>query len=237
MEIYENSNYLLCYNTLDEVEATFFNNIINYIIYYPIDWYNFLENILKNKLMMSYRNTALIVSLEILTPQLKNSFNHIYDCMISSGVVLNSIETKGFLIIYVYSEKISDFFQNSGFWLEYITHYACIELGLNSYRGGLIKTNDGKIQEVDVIIEYNSNLFFIECKDTYNYSNKDLLKIFNLRKKINANSYGVFVCSKLAYEIDYEKYEIELIKYKFDYHTFKESIKELVVSKLISLNI
>lgn len=236
MEIFENSNFLMCYNLLDEVEANFFNNIINYIIYYPIDWYNFLENILKNKLMISYRNTALIVSLEILTPQLKNSFNHIYKCMQSSGVILNVIETKGFLIIYVYSEKISDFFQNSGFWLEYITAYACNELGLKSYRGGLIKTNDGKIQEIDVIIEYNSNLFFIECKDTYNYTDRDLMKLYNLRKKINSNSYGVFVCSKLAYDIDYEKYEIELIKYKFNYSEFKEQLKEFIGSKLITLN-
>lgn len=236
MEIYENSNFLMCYNVLDEVEANFFNNIIRFIIYYPIDWYNFLENILKNKLMISYRNTALIVSLEILTPQLKNSFNHIYECMNRCGVILNTIETKGFLIIYVYSEKISDFFQNSGFWLEYVTAYACSELGLTSYTGGLIKTHDGKIQEVDVIIEYNSNLFFIECKDTYSYTNKDLMKLYNLRKKINSNSYAVYVCSKLAYDIDYQKYEIELLKYKFDYSKFKDNLKEFIGSKLISLN-
>ena len=236
MEIFENDNFLMCCNLLDEVETNFFNNIINYIIYYPIDWYNFLENILKNKLMISYRNNALIVSLEILTPQLKNSFDHIYKCMEDSGVILNVIETKGFLIIYVYSQKISDFFQNSGFWLEYITAHACYELGLNTFRGGLLKTNDGKIQEIDVIVEYDSNLFFIECKDTYNYTNNDLVKIYNLRKKINSKSYGVFVCSKLAYDIDYEKYEIELLKYKFNYLEFKEQLKDFIGSKLITLN-
>lgn len=236
MEVYENNNFLICYNTFDEIEAKFFEKIINYIIYYPIDWYNFLENILKNRLMISYGNTALIVSLEIITPQLKNSFNRIYDCMQSSGVVLNVIETKGFLIIYVYSKIISDFFQNSGYWLEYVTYYASLELGLCSYRGALLKTTDGKIQEVDVIIEYNSNLFLIECKDTHTYSNDDLVKLNNLRKIINSNSFGVFVCSKKAPNVDFLKHEIELIKYKFDYLEFRNNLKDYISRKLISLN-
>lgn len=236
MEIIETGNFLLYYKLLDDVELNFFNNIIKYIIYYPINWYNFLENILKNNLILSHQNTALIVSLEILTPQLKNSFNHIYECMKNSGAILDVIETKGFLIIYVYSKIISDFFQNSGFWLEYITAYACLELGLNTYRGGLIKTNDGKIQEIDVIVEYCSNLFFIECKDTYNYSNLDLKKIYNLKKKINLKTYCVFVCTKVAYDIDYEKYEIELIKYKYNYSMFKEQLKDFISRKLSRLN-
>ena len=235
MEIYENSNFLICYDTIDEIERNFLNSIINYIIYYPIDWYNFLENILKNNLIVSFNNNAMIVSLEILTPQLKNSFNNIYNCMRSSGVILDTIKTKGFLIIYVYSKIISDFFKNSGFWLEYLTAYCTYELGLNTFRGGLIKTSDGKIQEVDVVLEYQSNIFFIECKDTYTYSNKDLRKLYNLRRKINGNSYGIFVCSKLAYDIDYEKYEIDLLKYKFDYFMFREELKELIANKFTSL--
>ena len=236
MVINDNSNFLFCYKLLDDTEANFIKNIINYIIYYPIDWYNFLENILKNKLMINYRNNAIIISLEILTPQLKNSFDHIYDVMKRSGVILSVIETKGFLIIYVYSKVISDFFQNSGFWLEYITDFACFELGLNSYRGGLIKTNDGRIQEIDVVVQYDSNLFFIECKDTYNYTHRDLKKIYNLKKKVNLNTFGVFVCSKLAYDIDYDRYEIGLIKYKFNYFNFKEELKDYIGNKLISLN-
>ena len=115
MEPQENYEYLLFYNDLDPVEENFIYNIMQLIINYPIIWFNFLENILKNKIMISFRNNALIVSLELLTRQLKNSFNHVYRLLLDTNVVLNTIEKKGFLIIYLYSEKISEFFQNSGF--------------------------------------------------------------------------------------------------------------------------
>jgi len=236
MELTQNYDYLVSYNSLDKIEERFFANILQLIINYPIIWYNFLENILKNKVMISFRNTALILSTELLTRQQKNSFTHVFNIMIKSGVVINTIEKKGFLIIYVYSQKISDFFQNSGFWLEYLTAYAISEIGFNSYRGVLLKTRDKNVQEVDVLVDIDRAIFIIECKDTYNYADKDLKRIYNLRKKINCLSYGIFVCSKLGYNLNYHKYEIDLIKYKFDYERFKEELKDLMANKIISLS-
>ena len=87
MDAQENNEYLLMFNALDPVEENFLYNILQLIINYPLVWFNFLENILKNKIMISFRNRALIVSLELLTRQLRNSFEQIYRLMLKSDVV------------------------------------------------------------------------------------------------------------------------------------------------------
>lgn len=236
MELEENCDFLLYYSNLDHIEENFIYNISQLIIKYPLIWYNFLENILKNKIMISFRDAALIVSLELLTRQLRNSFNFVYDVMIKSQVIVHTIEKKGFLIIYVYSQKISAFFQNSGFWLEYITAYACQEIGFPCYRGVLFQSKDRHITEVDVLIDLGKVLFFIECKDTYSFTDKDLKKIYNLRKKTNCLSYGIFVCSKAINNLNYKKYDLELVKYKYNYHLFKEQLKEVLAKKIVDLS-
>ena len=236
LELTQNYDFLVCYNSLDRIEERFFNNMMLLIINYPIVWYNFVENILKNKLMISFRNTALIVSLELLTPQQRNAFKHVYQVMIDNNVILKSVEKKGFLIIYVYSQKISDFFQNSGFWLEYLTAYACFEIGFTSYRGVLLKTKDKSVQEVDVLIDLEKIIFLIECKDTYNYTDNDLKRIYDIRKKIKCCSHGIFVVSKLGFNINYAKYEIDLVRYKYDYLDFKNQLREVISNKIVSLS-
>jgi hypothetical protein len=236
MELQENYDYLICYNTLDPIEENFLMNILQLIINYPLIWFNFLENVLKNKIMISFRNRALIVSTELLTRQLKNSFDHVFQLMKNCNVVINTIEKKGFLIIYVYSEKISEFFQNSGFWLEYITAYACREIGFPCYRGVLFKTKDRHISEIDVLVDLGRVLFFIECKDTYSYTNLDLKKIDNLRKRINCLSYGIFVCTKATNNLDFKRYGLGLIKYKYNYEVFKEDLKDLIGGRIVSLS-
>lgn len=235
LEIYESNNFTLCYNILDEVETRFIKSILAYIINYPIDWYNFLENVMKNNLLISYSNNAIIFSIEILAPQLKNSFKHIYDIMEKCGVIINKFEAKGFLVINVYSETIRNFFQKSGLWLEYITYLAFYELGFNAFQGCLIKTNDGSIQEVDVLVNYNSILFITECKDTYKYSNYDFLKLCNLKKKLKVKSYLLFVYTKDSPQIDLDNLKIDVIKYKYNYSEFKEQLKEIMIRKLIKL--
>lgn len=236
LEASNNYDFMICYYSLDRIEERFFQNILKLIINYPIVWYNFLENTLKNKVMVSFQNTVMIISQELIPPQQKKYFDCIYRCMAESRTILKTVEKKGFLIIYLYSQKISDFFNNSGFWLEYITAYACSEIGFTTYRGALLKTRDQKIQEVDVLVDLDSVVFFIECKDTYNYTNEDLKKIFDLRKKINIYSFAVFVCSKTGFELDYHKYEIDLIKYRYNYYAFKKELKELITRKMISLS-
>ncbi|MDD4000431.1 MAG: hypothetical protein PHX62_06030 [Bacilli bacterium] len=232
----ENYDYLIAYNTLDPVEENFFMNILQLIINYPLIWFNFLENILKNKIMISFRARALIVSLELLTKQLKNSFDHVFRLMRNSNVVSSTIEKKGFLIIYVYSEAISEFFQNSGFWLEYLTAYACREIGFPCHRGVLFKTKDRHISEIDVLVDLGRALFFIECKDTYSYSNFDLKKIDNLKKRINRLSYGIFVCTKATNNLNFKKYDLGLIKYRYNYEIFKEELKDLIGERIVSLS-
>lgn len=235
MDAQENNEYLLMFNALDPVEENFLYNILQLIINYPLVWFNFLENILKNKIMISFRNRALIVSLELLTRQLRNSFEQIYRLMLKSDIVLNAIEKKGFLIIYVYSDAISEFFQNSGFWLEYMTAHACREIGFPCYRGALFKTKDRQISEVDVLIDLGKVLFFIECKDTYLCSEEDLKKIDSLRKRINRQSYGLFVCTKTV-NLDFKKYGLGLIKYKYNYEAFREELKEMLAGRIVSLS-
>jgi hypothetical protein len=186
--------------------------------------------------MISFKNRALIVSLELLTRQLKNSFDCIYSVMLKSGVVIRTIEKKGFLIIYVYSDKISEFFKNSGFWLEYITTCACREIGFNASRGVLLKTKDKTIQEVDVLVDLSDRVLLIECKDTYSYSDIDLRKLFYLRKRISDISYGIFVCTKLAYNVNYDKYDLGIIKYKYNYEEFREDLKEIITNQILGFN-
>lgn len=236
LEASDNYDFLICYYSPDRIEERFFQNILRLIINYPIVWFNFLENILKNKIMVSFRNAAMIVSTELLTPQQKKYFDHVYHCMVNSRSIIKSIKKKGFLIIYFYSQKICDFFENSGFWLEYLTAMACSEIGFTTYRGALLKTKDQKIQEVDVLIDLDSIVFLIECKDTYNYTNEDLKKIYDLRKKINVYSFAFFVCSKMGFELDYQKYEINLLRYRYNYYTFKKELKELITKRIIGLS-
>ena len=236
MDAQENYEYLLMFHALDPVEENFLYNILELIINYPLVWFNFLENILKNKVMINIRNRALIVSMELLTRQLRNSFEQIYRLMLKTNVVLNAIEKKGFLIIYLYSDCISEFFRNSGFWLEYLTARACQEIGFPCYRGVLFKTKDRQISEIDVLIDLGEVLFFIECKDTYLCTEDDLKKIDSLRKRINRQSYGLFVCTKSVQNLDFKKYGLGLIKYKYNYQTFREELKEQLAGRILSLS-
>jgi hypothetical protein len=124
-----------------------------------------------------------------------------------------------------------------GFWLEYITAHACREIGFPCHRlGVLFKTKDRQISEIDVFVDLGRVLFFIECKDTYIYSDQDLKKIDNLRKRINCQSYGIFVCTKAIHNLDFKKYGIGLIKYKYNYEAFREELKEMIAKKIISLS-
>lgn len=229
-------DFLLYYYSLDQNEERFIREILKLIINYPIVWYNFLENILKNKVMINVKNGVMIVSLELLPPKQKKCFDCVYGCLKENNMIVKMIEKKGFLILYLYSQKISDFFENSGFWLEYLTAEACKEIGLTAYRGALIKTRDQNIQEIDVLIDLHTLVFFIECKDTCNYGNDDLKKMSDLRKKINVCSFALMVCSKGGLDLDYQKYEIDLIRYRHNYYIFKNELKELITKKIVGLS-
>ena len=230
------NDFLICYYALDKTEEYFFYKILKLIIDYPIRWFNFLENILKNKLMVSFQNMAMIISIELIPPQQQKYFDYVYKIMIESGVIFNSIKKKGFLILYLYSKRICDFLEHSGFWLEYLTSYACFEIGYNSYRGVLLKTSDKTIQEIDVLIDLDTLVFLIECKDTCNFGIDELKKIDNLRKKISMYSIAILVCSKSVPNLNYDKYEINVINYKYNYFIFRNELKELIIKKLLSLS-
>ena len=66
MEARADYDFLLYYYSLDQNEERFIREILKLIINYPIVWYNFLENILKNKVMINVKNGVMIVSLELL---------------------------------------------------------------------------------------------------------------------------------------------------------------------------
>ncbi|NLD26906.1 MAG: hypothetical protein GX661_06060, partial [Acholeplasmataceae bacterium] len=110
------------------------------------------------------------------------------------------------------------------------------EIGFPCHRGVLFKTKDRHIAEIDVLVDLGQALFFIECKDTYAFTDKDLRKIYNLRRKTNFLSYGIFVCSKAGNNLNYKKYDIDLIKYKYNYELFKEEVKDTIATKIVSLS-
>ena len=118
------------------------------------------------------------------------------------------------------------------FLVEYITAYACQEIGFPCYRGVLFQSKDRHITEVDVLIDLGKVLFFIECKDTYSFTDKDLRR-FIIYVKTNCLSYGIFVCSKAINNLNYKKYDLELVKYKYNYHLFKSSLK--ILTKRLSI--
>ena len=88
---------------------------------------------------------------------------------------------------------------------------------------------------MDVLIDLGKVLFFIECKDTYLCSEEDLKKIDSLRKRINRQSYGLFVCTKTV-NLDFKKYGLGLIKYKYNYEAFREELKEMLAGRIVSLS-
>lgn len=236
-KIFNSPNFLLYYNTIDDKEELFFANIIELIVKYPIVWYNFVENILKNNIILVCEYNTLIISYSCLTPKLKNTFNMVLNVMRESLIVTKVIDNYDFLIIYLYSKNISDFFKKSGFWLEYLTHYAVINIiGNGVYRGTLLRTNDNHLQEIDVIFEINDILFIMECKDTHIYDDGDLKKLYNLKKKILYNSILVFIVTKedSALELDFAKYDIQLIRYKYDYWLFEQELEEFIINKMLT---
>lgn len=235
-KIFNNPNFLVYYNTIDAKEENFFSNIIDLIIKYPLVWYNFVENILKNNIILVCEYNTLIISYSCLTSKLKNIFEIVLKVMQDSLIVTKIIDNNDFLIIYLYSKNISEFFKNSGFWLEYLTHYTILNIiGHGAYRGTLLRTNDNHLHEIDVIFEINDFLFLIECKDTNIYDEEDLKKLSNLKKKILDNSILAFVVTKgdQNNELDFAKYDIQLLRYKYDYWRFEEEMKEFIINKML----
>lgn len=236
-KIFNNPNFLVYYNTLDKKEELFFTNILNLIIKHPIVWYNFVENILKNNIILVCEYNTLIISYSCLTQKLKNTFNIVLKVMQESLIVTKIIDNYDFLIIYLYSKNISDFFKKSGFWLEYLTHYAVLNIiGHGAYRGILVRTNDNHLQEIDVIFKINEILFIMECKDTYLYNGDDLKKLSNFKKKILDNSILAFIVTKENHtlDLDFAKYDIHLIRYKYDYWLFEEELKEFIINNMLT---
>lgn len=229
-------NFMVYHNTFEYNEVCFFNRTIDLIINYPSLWHNFVENVLKNKVILMSEGNILIVSLGLITGSLREAFDKVYEIMNECGVIISINNNRDFLIIYLNSKNVSEFFRNTGFWLEYLTANAFLELGINAYRGVVIKTSDDNIQEVDVFIDLQNILFLIECKDTYIYDERDFKKMFDLQKKIEGRTFGIFVVTKMLDDLDYNLHGIDIIKYNYNYFEFKENLKEIIISKLISIS-
>lgn len=227
---------MVYHNTFEYNEVCFFNRTIDLIINYPSLWHNFVENVLKNKVILMSEGNILIVSLGLITGSLREAFDKVYEIMNECGVIISINNNRDFLIIYLNSKNVSEFFRNTGFWLEYLTANAFLELGINAYRGVVIKTSDDNIQEVDVFIDLQNILFLIECKDTYIYDERDFKKMFDLQKKIEGRTFGIFVVTKMLDDLDYNLHGIDIIKYNYNYFEFKENLKEIIISKLISIS-
>lgn len=228
------NNYSLSYRVLDEVENTFLLNIINYIINHPLDWYFFLENVIKNKNLVEFSDQSMIVAYRSLSKQQLNSFNHFYNLLFSNNVIFNLHQNDDFLIIIFYSTLIKNFFEKNGQWLEYLTYYACIELGLYCFNDILITTDDGKINNVDVWAMLDSSVFIFKCFDSYKYCNADFENLFNIQKKLNTKSNIILIYTKDSSNFKKDA-RIELLKYKYNYSNFKEQLQEIIIRKFINL--
>lgn len=232
----KNYNFLIYYNQLEYYEKMFFERITEVMIHFPSLWYNFVENVLKNRIVFLCEDHILIFSLGLLDSNTKGAFDMVYQILLESGVVDHINCNQEFLILYLNSKHVSAFFHNTGFWLEYLTAYACHEIGLSANRGVVIKTSDNHIQEVDVMVDVDGILFFIECKDTVIYDEKDYHKLQNLLKKIDHSAFGLFVVTKNANKEHTIMHQIDCIKYNYNYYDFVESLKDTIIQRLISIS-
>ncbi|HHU55476.1 MAG TPA: hypothetical protein GXZ48_02135 [Acholeplasmataceae bacterium] len=99
----------------------FLIDFTNYIIIYPIKWYNFLKRII-NKVTFYY-------NIMIIPKNILEKSHHIYKEIISilekHEIITNIIENGDIIILYLKSKKYNQLFTC---WLKFIVLRACIDL-------------------------------------------------------------------------------------------------------------
>lgn len=165
-------------------------DITDYIIFYPIRWYNFIKRVISSS--TRYKNVLIITKKHIVD---EKTFNEIIEILTKNQIIVERSENVDFLIFYFKDRKYSNVFSN---WLNLITLRAAVDIYkevkcedplLDNF---IIVINDRKIIVSDDIKK--DELIYVTLKKsglsnviTYTYSyfsfKRDMERIFNINFK------------------------------------------------------
>ena len=98
----------------------FLVDITDYIILYPIRWYNFIKRVISSS--TRYKNVLIITKKHIID---EKTFNEIIEILIKNQIIVERSENVDFLIFYFKDCKHSNVFSN---WLNLITLRAAVDI-------------------------------------------------------------------------------------------------------------
>lgn len=95
-------------------------DITDYIILYPIRWYNFIKRIISSS--TRYKNVLIITKKHIID---ERTFNEIIEILTNNNIIIESSENIDFLIFYFKDCKYTNVFSH---WLNLITLRAAVDI-------------------------------------------------------------------------------------------------------------
>ena len=113
-------------------------DITDYIILYPIRWYNFIKRVINSS---TAYNNILIVTKKIISD--RNAFDEIIDILKRNQIIVEISENIDFLIYYFKNDKYVNVLSN---WLNLITLRATVDL----YKE--VKCGDPLLEEFFIIV-------------------------------------------------------------------------------------
>ena len=158
-------------------------DITDYIILYPIRWYNFIKRVITSS--TRYKN-ILIVSKKNINDE--RTFNEIFKILSENKVIVETSENIDFLIYYFKDNKHSNIFSN---WLNLITLRAAVDLFKE------VKCEDPLLDNF-IIIYRNKNIFVSD-----NYS--DINSVYITLNKSSNNNVITYTYSYFSFKNDLEK--------------------------------
>lgn len=145
----------------------------DYIIVYPIKWYNFIKRIINNATL--YDN-IIIVPAGTLSKN-EHTFEEIINILIKHQIIIKKTKNKDLIILYLKAREYQSLFTN---WLYFVVLRACLDLFSKiKYRSlynddfnlliGDIKIGFDDHHEYDIIITLNKKSNYQIINYNYNY--------------------------------------------------------------------
>lgn len=142
-------------------------DITDYIILFPIKWYNLIKKILYSATVY---NNILIISKYSLT-NLKQVYLEIEDILNNNGLIKQISENKDFYILYFYRSEDINVFK---YWLNLITYRACCDLELYGiWQNNILCSNfycviNGKMILIEREVKEDQNIYITTNKSSRN---------------------------------------------------------------------
>lgn len=209
-------NFFVSY--LYTIEKNFFINIQNLIISYPIIWHNFIENILKKKIIIVIDDFRIIVYKEMLDKRSERIYYFILERLNQSYVINETIQDNTFDIITFITSKIIIVFSDYDYWLYLITLKACKDLKINID------------EKTYYSLENNKYIFFLNIvlnSVNYNICFNDTTHSYIVEKYFLESKERLIIVSTKNIKVENEN--ITLIKYHHNYSQFKEELLEILI--------